>query len=186
MRNIVLLFAAALGALVGLLAPSSQAQDDPVTLERRVKAAFIYKFAGYVEWPDSAFAASDAPITIGVLGDDAMAVELVQAAGGRAIDTHPVTVRRIRDVEGAAGLHVLFVSQAERGRLAALRNAPSQPLLIITESDKALDQGSVVNFVISEGRVRFEVALDNAERRNLKLSARLLTVAQFVRMGGAP
>ena len=181
MRNLMILAAAAFCALSWALPAIVAAQDDPATLERRVKAAFVYKFAGYVEWPEATLAQPAQPITIGVMGDDAIVGELTQVVAGRTIEGHPLTVRRVRNVDAAMGVHVLFVSHAERAKLSELKSL-NAPMLIISESDGALEQGSIINFVIVGGRVRFEVALDNAERRNLKLSSRLLTVAHFVRM----
>ncbi len=93
-------------------------------------------------------------------------------------------VRKLREGDSLAGVHVLFAGRAESARLMSLARAtPSQPILVVTEADAALNQGSIVNFVMTSGRVRFEIALDNAERRSLKLSSRLLTVAQHVRTG---
>jgi hypothetical protein len=183
MRRLILLLAAAFGTCSVLLLSSASLAQDEATLERRVKAAFIYKFASYVEWPENTFASPTSPIVIGVLGDDAMLAELAQVVAGRAIDSHPITVRRIRPAEPVTGLHVLFIGHGERAR--ATERAPAgAPLLVITEHEHALDHGSAINFLIVAGRVRFEVAVDNAERRGLKLSSRLLTVAHFVRMAG--
>ena len=181
MRFLTLLFVATLGAVATLLPLSSAAQDE-ATLERQIKAAHLYKFASYVEWPDTAFATASAPILIGVLGDDPMVADLAQIVSGRTIDAHPVQIRRSRPGEPVVGLHVLFVGHSERGRIAEMRAAGSSPLLVVTEHEGAFDMGSVINFRIVGGRVRFEVSLDNAERRGLKLSSRLLTVAHFVRM----
>lgn len=180
MRFLKLLYAAALG--VATLLPLSSLAQDEAALERQIKAAHLYKFAGYVEWPESAFASPAAPIVIGVLGDDPIAADLAQIVSGRTIDAHPVQVRRLRPGESLAGLHVLFVGQAERGRMAEVRAATGPPQLVVTEHDGAFDAGSMINFRIIGGRVRFEVALDNAERRGLKLSSRLLTVAHYVRV----
>ena len=181
MRNLAILAATAFGALSWTLPAIVAAQDDAATLERRVKAAFIYKFAGYVEWPEATLVQPAEPITIGVMGDDAIVGELTQVVSGRTIEARPLTVRRVRNVDNAMGIQVLFVSHAERAKLSELKSI-NAPVLIISETDGALDQGSVINFIMVGGRVRFEVALDNAERRNLKLSSRLLTVAHFVRM----
>ncbi|MEP7085421.1 MAG: YfiR family protein [Betaproteobacteria bacterium] len=188
MRKFLLLCVSALVALSPLVAlAQAQVQEDSATLERRVKAAFLYKFAGYVEWPDGTFVAPDAPIIIGVAGDDALSAELAQVVNGRSIEGRPLAVKRVRDNEALAGVHILFVSNAERARLGPLARAtPSQPLLIISESDGALEQGSAINFLLSGGRVRFEIALDNAEKRALRLSSRLLSVAHSVRTGGSP
>jgi YfiR/HmsC-like len=184
MRKFALLCVAALAALPPL---ATSALDDPAALEQKVKAAFLYKFPGYVEWPENAFATADTPVAIGVIGDDPLAAELAQVVAGRSLDGRAVSVRRLKEADSPAGLHVLFVGSAERARLAQLvKEAPTQPMLIVAEFDGALNRGSAINFVISSGRVRFEVALDNAEKRGLKLSSRLLTVAQSVRTGAPP
>lgn len=188
MRKFLLLCVSALAALPPLVVlAQAPLQEDPAVLERRVKAAFLYKFAGYVEWPEGTFAAPETPITIGVAGDDALSAELAQVVTGRNVEGRPLLVKRMRDHEALTGVHILFVSHAERSRLGPLvRAAPSEPLLIISESDGALNQGSAINFVVNGGKVRFEIALDNAEKRSLRLSSRLLTVAQSVRTGAAP
>lgn len=177
----LLLFVLTLGIAVALMPPAANAQDE-ATLERRVKAAFVYKFAGYAQWPDSAFATPTAPIAIGVLGDNPLFSELAQVVAGRTIEGRALAIRRIRHGEPLAGLHILVVGHGENPRLPELRSIAAQPVLVITEHDGALEHGSVINFLLDGGRVRFEIGLDNAERRGLKLSARLLTVAHFVRV----
>jgi hypothetical protein len=160
------------------------AQEDDALLEQRVKAAFLYKFAGYVDWPPASFAHPGTPVTIGIVGADPLAAELVQAVAGRAVNDRTMTVRRIKVGESLDGVHVLFVGRAENARLAQLAQA-AQPrsILTVTESDGALEQGSVINFVLAERRVRFEISLDSAEKSRLRLSSRLLAVAQQVRTG---
>jgi hypothetical protein len=158
------------------------AQDDAAALERRVKAAFLYKFADYVEWPEGAFPKPNSPVVIGVAGDDQVAAELANVAASRPGEGHPVVVKKLREGDSLAGLQVVFAGRADAGRfLQAARAAPAQPVLLVTEAEGALAQGSIINFVVTGGRVRFEIALDNAERRALRLSSRLLTVAQSVR-----
>lgn len=167
--------------LLGTMFPA-MAQDDPSALERRVKAAFIYKFADYVDWPEGTFPRPAAPVTIGVSGDEQVANELAQLAVSRTPESRQVIVKRLREGDSLAGLHVLFAGRADSSRvLQQARSSPAQPLLVVTETDAALKDGGIINFVMAAGRVRFEVALDNAEKRGIKLSSRLLTVAQSVR-----
>jgi hypothetical protein len=90
-------------------------------------------------------------------------------------------VRRLRAGDPITGLHVLFIGRAEGGRLAEiLAAAKGQPLLTVTESAQALELGSVINFVIVDDKVRFDVALVPADLGSLKISARLLSVARKV------
>lgn len=149
--------------------------------EQEVKAAFLFKFLSFVEWPREALPAN-APIVIGVVGADDVAAELQQIAPGRSVEGRPVVVRRVREGEPYTGAHLIFFGRGEAPRLRELqRLAPSQPLLIVGDWDGALEGGAVVNFLRGDGRVRFEVALDAAERRSLRISPRMLAVAQSVR-----
>lgn len=160
------------------------AQADAALLERRVKAAFLYKFAGYIAWPEGAFALAESAVVIGVLGDELLASELVQAVEGRSVEGRPLAVRRITDPAPSPGVHMLFVATAHNARLPALARAMrGQPVVLVSETEGALGQGSMINFVVSGGRVKFEIAPGTAERNGVKLSSRLLTVAQAVRSG---
>jgi hypothetical protein len=152
--------------------------------EQQVKAAFLYRFAGYVEWPDASFAQADSPLVIGVLGDEPLAAAVEQAVGGRSVNGRRVTARRVRPGESIAGVHILFVGRAERGRLPQIaQGASAQAVLVVTETEGALAQGSVINFLVADRRVRFEISLPSAERSGLKLSSRLLAVAAQVHGG---
>ena len=174
--------ACALSILVaaGIAGPCA-AQSDAQTAEYRVKAAFLYKFGGYVEWPQGVFAKPDSPIAIGVIGADALAEELARIVAGRTINGRPVTVRKLRPGEAVARLHVLFVGRSDSSRLAdILAAAKGQPLLTVTETDEALKLGSMINFVVVEDKVRFDIAPPPSESSNLKISVRLLGVARKV------
>lgn len=152
--------------------------------EIQIKAAFLYKFGGFVEWPANAFADPGSPFTIGVLGADALADELEEIASGRTVQGRRVAVRKLRSGATLAGLHVLFVGQSEGAHLAEiLQGARGQALLIVTESEGALAHGSMINFVSVDDKVRFDVALPQAERGRLRISSRLLGVARRVIAG---
>jgi hypothetical protein len=163
---------------------SADGAEEEASLEQRVKAAFLYQFAGYVEWPPNSFAQPDTPVTIAVLGADTLAGELKQLVANRTVAGRKVTVRQVKPGESLAGVHILFIGSAESARLGQLTQAGrARPVLTVTEVDGALNQGSMINFVIVDRRVRFEVALDSAEKSGLRLSSRLLAVAQQVRTG---
>jgi len=173
------------GLLAFVLTPASSALAQAAATERGIKAAFVYKFLGYVEWPAASAARPDAPIVVGVIGADDIAAELGDVVKGRTVNGRPVEVRRLRAGEAPTGLSVLFIGASERSRTAALaRAAHMRGILTITESDEGLEQGGIINLTVDEGRVRFDVALDSAERAGIKLSSRLLAVARVVRMPG--
>lgn len=152
--------------------------------ERSIKAAFLYKFLGYAEFPASAFADASAPLVIGVAGADELAADLARIVAGRAVQGRAVVVRPLREQDPLAGLHLLFLGGDDPARLrTALRALGASPTLVVTESQQGLQQGSVINFRIVEERVRFDVSLEAADRSSVKLSSRLLTVANHVHKG---
>jgi len=155
---------------------------DGAALERRVKAAFLYKFLGYAEFPPAAFDGPGAPLVIGVVGADDIAAELTRIVAGRSVAGRPIVVRALREQDLAQPAHLLFVAGPEEARSARLLRA-SPALLTVTECDGGLAAGGVINFTIVDERVRFDVSLDAAEKKNVKLSSRLLVVANRVQKG---
>ncbi|MGF6274589.1 hypothetical protein ABIB38_002972 [Massilia sp. UYP11] len=160
------------------------AQAAAPALERRVKAAFLYKFLGYAEFPPQAFADAATPLTLGVVGAEDMAAELARIATGRMVAGRTIAVRALREQELAQPVHVLFVAGRDEARTARLlRSSPA--FLTVTECEGCLQHGSVINFTIVDERVRFDVSLDAAEKKHVKLSSRLLTVANRVQKGAS-
>src|SRR5207245_6837321 len=138
--------ALSIGVAAGIASPRP-AQADTQADEYRVKAAFLYKFGSYIEWPSGSFARADSPVAIGVMGADALAEELTQIVAGRNVNGRPVRLRKLRPGDPIAGLHVLFVGRGEGGRLAEiLAPARGQALLTVTESEEGLQPGSLINF----------------------------------------
>lgn len=149
--------------------------------EYRVKAAFVYKFGDYVEWPPAAFANPDSPLVIGVVGAGALADELARISAGRTIGGRPVAVRKLRYGEPLSGLHVIFLGRSTSKQLAAALEASNgRAVLTITESEDGFRLGSMINFVVVADKVRFDVALARAEASQLKVSSRLLEVARNI------
>lgn len=154
-------------------------------LERRIKAAFLYKFLGYAEFPAYAFNGPHEPFTIAVVGSPELAAELARIAVGRLVGGRPIVVRQVGAHEAPPPAHLLFVAGSDAARAGRiLRSAPGA-FLTVTEAEGGLPHGSVINFRIIDQRVRFDVSLDAADRKNVKLSSRLLTVANWVQKGGS-
>jgi len=174
-----------LGALLaGLLAALAlpAAAQDRAAREHEIKAAFLFKFPSFIEWPGQAGTAPGGVFSIGVLGAEEVGADLQQVAAERTLEGRPVTVRTLRAGESPAGLHMLFVGREHTSRIAQIARMPaSRGLLIVSEEEGALDQGSAINFVVAAGRVRFQVNLQAAERSGLRISSRLLAVASEVR-----
>jgi len=170
-----------LGLVLQACAALAWAQDDLGPDELHVKAAFLYKFTSYVDWPEGAFAGADGPFLVGVQGADALYGELGQLVASRKVHERAVLVRRLVPGESTAGLHMLFA-----GRGSALRAEPGRPVLVVTEAEGEMPLGSMINFRLVERRVRFDIALDAVETAGLRMSSRLLAVARRVyRAGGS-
>jgi hypothetical protein len=154
--------------------------DEPGALEQRVKAAFLYKFGSYVDWPESVFPSPETPLRIGVCGADSLASGLAQLVVGRTAQGRRVVVIRLKPTDDLGSVHILFVGRAVVAELPAMmRTLSHTPVLVVSESEGGLAQGAVINFLLVEGRVRFEMP-GAAERHGLKLSSRLLAVAQNI------
>lgn len=158
--------------------PSVRAQDTPYA-EDAVKAAYLHRFAAYVEWPTPP--QPDTPFIIGVMGSDAVMAQLQRVlpqinVQGRAAEAR--SVKRVADLENVS---VLYIAP---GQLAAARAllaaAASHAVLVVTDDDRGLDAGGVINFLRKGANVRFEVSLPAADRYGLKIDAALLAVAAHV------
>jgi len=174
-----------LTAGLGLPGSGALAQAGSASaLERRVKAAFLYKFLGYAEFPPQSFADAAAPLVIGLVGADDMAAELATIVAGRNVAGRPIAVRPLREDELARPVHLLFVAGSDDVRIARLLRGAGG-MLTVTECEDGLQLGSAINFTIVDARVRFDVSVDAAEKKNVKLSSRLLTVANRVQKGAS-
>ena len=150
--------------------------------EYEVKAAFLFNFAKFTEWPDSAFADTHAPLLIGVVGSDPFGPILDRTVAGKTVGGRRFVVRRFaKPSDGLHDCHVLFIgsSAAESisSSLAALQEAP---VLTVGESDRFCENGGIINLVLRQNRVRFQISPKAADRAGLGLSSRLLRLAEIV------
>ncbi len=182
LRQLLSLLAVALPAWTVAVPATAQTHAPVASLERQVKAAYLLKFAAFVEWPEASFRSSHAALVIGVAGGEALAEQLERMVAGRHVHGHPVTVRRVRSGDALTGLHILFVDQGlERGAALALYGAArGQSLLTVTDAADGLAQGAMIAFIVADDRLRFEVGLRLAQSSGLRISARMLAVAHKV------
>lgn len=181
-------FLRALLVAVALCAGSqpAPARDEPAeAAEQRIKAAFLYKFGSYVDWPDSTFDSPDSPFVIGVMGAEVLARDLEQIVAGRQVAGREIRVRRMAPEEAPAGVQILFIGHALSDRVRGIVEAAAgQPILTVTEEEGVPAPGSIINFVVVGNKVRFDIALSAARLGQLRISARLLAVARNVINGG--
>ena len=155
--------------------------DSRDDLEYQVKAAFLFNFAKFAEWPADAFAGPGDPITICVAGDDPFGESLDNAVRGETVGGRRLAVERTRSLVKLRDCHIVFVARSERGRRhAILSSLEGASVLSVGEDDSFLTDGGVVRFVLDQNRVRFEINLAAAEGNRLKLSSKLLRLARAV------
>jgi len=180
MRRVKYVIAVALlCASCGALAQRRPAQ---VSLEYAVKATYLYKLAPFVSWPPTTFTAPDAPFEICIVGDDPFDDYLEKAIAGQGLGSHPFAVRRMDKLESGADCQVAFIGHLTTQSLGdALAAVDGEPVLTVTDSDIAGDNGSVMQFVIERGRVHFDINTTAAARNHLAISSKLLNLALAVK-----
>jgi hypothetical protein len=152
--------------------------------EYQVKAAFLYNFARFVEWPEQSFKTDKDPMRICVIGQDTLDKSLEQTVNGRTVLGRPFVITDISDIRQTADCQMLFVGSSEQKRLKAILAAIRSPgILTVGEADDFASQGGIVNFKVDAGRVRFEINVDAAARAKLRISSKVLNLAQIVTPG---
>jgi len=171
-----------LAAAALAFAPPEAPAQAAVSKEYQVKAAFLYNFAKFVDWPPETFTRQDALFIVGVLGNDSFSDVLEQVIHGKTINGRAFDVRRLRDPAGAAACQMVFVGARETRLLAALLKAVrGTAVLTVGDGEAFTRQGGMMNFVVRDNRVRFEVNTDAAARSGLSISSKLLQLATIVR-----
>lgn len=150
---------------------------EAIPEEYKLKAAFIYNFAKFVEWPASVFPDTGTPIVIGVLGRNPFEDELLDAVKGRRINGRPIEIRQIRTAAEAGATQILFVSAGEERNFGALKNSLGIGVLPVGESALFTKQGGTINFNLLGDKLRFEINMAAARRSDLRISAQLLKLA---------
>lgn len=159
--------------------PGAHAQFGAPT-EEAVKAAYLSKLRHYVEWPARAAPTPGSRTVIGIVGADEVADHLARLSAVRDANG-TLALRRLRPGDPLDGVQILYVGEAWLSRAGAMVDAAAaRGVLVVTESDRALPPGSVVNFRLADERIRFDISLVAAERAGLKISSQLLALAATV------
>jgi len=156
--------------------------DAVIPGEYQIKAAFLYNFAKFVEWPSGAFADANSPLIIGVLGDDPLGPSLDQTVKGKSVDGHKITVKRFSRIRDVESCQILFVCSSESGRLArAIESVKGSGVLTVSDIDRFAQRGGIVGFTMDDNKVGFEINVNAAQKASLKISSKLLKLARVVR-----
>jgi hypothetical protein len=149
--------------------------------EADLRAAFVYNFAKFTEWPADAITPSG-PIVLCVIDDAAVATALGQLVRGRTIGTHGLAVRRVKIDEELRTCHLLYAAGVDTPKTAVLlESVGASPVLTISDREGFAEHGGVANFLREDGRVRFVVNVESALRARLQVSSKLLTLAKLVK-----
>ncbi len=156
------------------------AQSEPPS-EYQVKAAFLYNFAKFVEWPADAFADPHAPVVLGIVGEDPFDGLLEQIVAGKTVNGRNLLVRKLKPTDDLRNFHILFIGSTERKRLPQiLVSLRESSVLTVGEGDRLNESGLTIQFIIRENKVRFAINLATAARARLKISSKLLALAVAV------
>lgn len=177
---------ALLAAAAGWGLPATVVAQAATADEYRVKAAFLFNFAQFVEWPPEAFPTPAAPLVIGLLGTDPFGSSLDETVRGENVNGHPLVIRRFARVGDVEGCHILFVGRDEGGRLAQILGVlKSREILTVGETQGFAERGGMIGFVTDRNRIRLAVNVEASDDSRLKLSSKLLRAATIVSTGGA-
>lgn len=171
------------GLLAVLWPWAAQAQ---VASEYDVKAAFLYNFTKFVEWPPSVFHDERSDFRLCVLGEDPFGRSL-EVIANEKVAGREISLLRTAKLAEPEGCQILFISRSERGRMPeVLRELRDTPVLTVADTGGFLDQGGIVNFILESGKVRFEINQEAAERAGIKISSKLLRLATHVKGSPGP
>jgi hypothetical protein len=180
LRGRAFVISLALGVLVsGLsLAP---AQGQSISREYPLKAAYLYNFANYIEWPAAAFPSPNSPFIVGVLGPNPFG-SLLDELTRKTIRGRPIVYRHYDSPRDIGECHILFIGAAvsDADCMAAIADTRTRHVLIVTEAVGLARRGSVINFFVEQNKLRFEINLHAAQQRALRISSKLLSLARLI------
>jgi YfiR/HmsC-like len=152
--------------------------------EYEVKAAFLYNFAKFIDWPPDSFASPQSPFAICILGVDPFGHVMDNALQGKMVGSHPVSIQRVKEFTDLRHCQIAFVSSSESPRLPEiLQSLKGSSVLVVGESEGFATAGGAIQFAIEDERVRFLINPDAAESARIKVSSKLLALAKIILPG---
>jgi len=156
---------------------------DPKPGEYQVKAAFLYNFAKFVEWPADAFAQKSDSMNLCILGDDPFGSDL-NTIQGEIIGNRRLSIKHVKTTQPLRECHILFVCNSEKKQLPKIVNTlKGASVLLVGDTDGFAQQNIIINFYLEEDKVRFEINADAAKLARLNISSKLLKLAKIVHGG---
>jgi hypothetical protein len=161
------------------------ARAAPPVSEYQVKAAYLFNFGQFVEWPERAYDSPAAPFAICVLGGDPFGKVLDDAVAGESHGTHPLVVKRFANASDVSGCHILFIGRSEESRLdETLKALKGRSVLTVTDIPGAESRGAVIALVNENNHIRMRINVASAKAGDLVISSKLLRPAEVVGQDG--
>jgi hypothetical protein len=164
-----------------LFSGGSAAQAESSDSAYNIKAAFIYNFAIYVDWPSGAFKTAEEPFVVGVVGSDAFAELLGRTLSEKTVRGHRFMVKRLAVAKNMRDCQIVFFSAQTHDVAAALSSLAATPTLTVGESAGFAESGGMINFLVDDNKLRFDINTEAGRRVKLAMSSRLLSLARRVR-----
>jgi hypothetical protein len=166
-------------SVAGVFAQSREAS------EYQIKAAFLYNFTKFVEWPPEASPGVNDPLAICIVGENPFGDSLNALIQGKTINGHKLVVRQLEPAQDLKGCQVAFISPSERRHIhSILDGLKGAGVLTVGDTEGFAALGGVINFTMEDNKVHFDVNVDAAERARLKISSKLLSLARIVKDQG--
>lgn len=154
--------------------------ENHLPSEARVKAAYIFNFAKLIDWPESSFEQNESPLYLGVVGEDPV-VEALAGIEGKTVRGRPIIITRFKRNDTVSGCHILFIGISEQNQYHQyLSNLQNIACLTVSTIDRFAHTGGMINFIIVNNRIRFEINISATRAARLNISSRLLKVATVV------
>jgi len=174
-----------LGSALALVPAPDLAAQAARPSEYQVKAVFLFNFAQFVDWPPEAVADSQAPLTIGVLGENPFGDVLDATVRGERRGARSFVVRRYQRVEDVKICDILFISRPEGDRPeGVLADLKRRPILTVSDADGFAEHGGMIGFVTDRNRIRLKINLGVVQAAHLTISSKLLRVAEIINPPG--
>jgi hypothetical protein len=164
-----------------LASPFQLRAENPLQREYEIKAAYLYNFINYIEWPENALPAAGGTITIGIVGQNPFGAAL-EVLNGKQVKGRTVALKQITDIKDLDQCQIVFINSSEKARLPELlEKLKASRALTVSEIDGFAQEGGIINFVSEHNKVRFEINPDAARRLGLNISSELLKLAKVVK-----
>jgi len=149
--------------------------------EYQIKAVFLFNFTQFVEWPASAFPEPTSPFTIGILGTDPFGPYLDETIRGETLNGHPLLVKHFSSIKEIDACHILFISESSKSEIkTAFEKVKAMPILTVGDMANFTKQGGMIRFITENNKTRIRINLEVAKSADLKISSKLLRLAEIV------